>query len=176
MPAILGIDPGYRNLGLARITISGDGPRCKVEEFKTWVESVPWEAKPECFAATFAPSLRRAMEGCSLIAAERLPDFSAVGSRRMMRLDTQVWTRLGVVVGIWTTLALELGIPVRVLSPQQIKGGATGSRVASKAAVRNVIRKALPGFQGTDHEADAAAAALLAADPALVLGTAFHSQ
>lgn len=68
----------------------------------------------------------------------------------------------GVLVAVGHMVAHEAGIPRREFTASAVKKGATGSGKASKGAVLDAMRDRFGFDPATDHEADAAAVAVLA--------------
>jgi len=158
MPHILGVDPGYRNLGLAVIDVSGPRP------------TLVWSARksigsPDSGLA-FVRFLWPILEELHTVydiqgVATETPPFIMT----RVKISSLLWS----ITTIIATWAFVRGIPLRHIMPLNLK------RACCRALGRKYDRKAIPkkkevraavssilGSHGkTSHEDDAALAAIL---------------
>jgi len=170
---ILGIDPGFAALGLARLTVSPvalerDGVDLAV------VRTAKSARKAEVLATS--DNARRLAELVDAIA----PLMDGVAC---IAMEAQSWPRhagsavkVALAHGAVITMARERRIPLIQVSPQDLKRRVTGSRTASKAEVQAALERrygalAWPSPASVrEHAADALGAALCALDhPAVMM-------
>ena len=171
MPTLLGIDPGFAALGLARVELVRDGER--VAEFGV-VRTSKSDRKRAVLASD--DNVRRIVELAQAVERWITPDTIA------LCCESQSWPRssalcgkLGMAWGVIGTLAARHDLPVLQASPKEIKQAVVGKATASKAEVQGALTARygpleLPA-QRTLHEhcCDALGAVVACLDAAPVL-------
>ena len=167
---ILGVDGGVTHIGIAVMRVD-DGPP---ELLESTVMALRFKAQAESYAASLRPSLLRLVGGVDRVGAEAMTFFS----RRQERVSLhggappmETFSKIGVVIGCLTMVAAELGRPYRAMSPQALKAAATGSRVAGKRDMIELVQHLFPGFEdgAGGHRADAVVAGLACWAPGLLM-------
>lgn len=154
---VLGIDPGYKNLGLAVVEFSETGAAPTV----LWSQAayVGETASPEHYSRTIIPYLNNIYTDWA---------FTAVGAETppFIREDVQTTALIHRVFGNIECWAFERGLPVRYVSPRSIKAkarrllGITDVEENSKGLIRTAVEQIVHGkAQRTSHENDAVFAA-----------------
>ncbi len=171
MTALLGIDPGFASLGLARVELVGAGER--VARLGV-VRTAKSDRKRGVLASD--DNVRRIVELAEAVESWITPDVIAICT------ESQSWPRSSAVCGkldlswgVVGALASRHGLPVLQVSPQDLKRCLTGSKTASKAQVQSALTARygpleLPS-QRTLHEhcCDALGAVVACLDAAPVL-------
>lgn len=171
MTALLGIDPGFASLGLARVELVGDGEH--VAELGV-VRTRKSDRKRGVRASD--DNVRRIVELAEAVESWITPDVIA------LCCESQSWPRssavtakLGMSWGVVGALAARHGLPVLQATPQEIKQAVAGVATASKAEVQDALTARygpleLPS-QRTLHEhcCDALGAVVACLDAAPVL-------
>jgi len=158
---VLGVDPGYRNLGLALVRVANDGKAAEVIYSKNM--SVGKATAPMAFTRFLWPELER-------LNAEYGP-IDAVASETPPFIMGQIKTTafLWAVSSIIVAWAHAREIPFRHAAPISLKKAvcrATGEVwnskfIPRKSAVKAVVKSITASSCVTSHESDAALAALL---------------
>lgn len=158
---VLGVDPGYRNLGLALVRISDDGTAAKVTFSKNM--SVGKATAPMAFTKFLWPELER-------LHAEYGP-IEAVASETPPFIMGQIKTTafLWAVSSIIVAWSHAKGIPFRHAAPLSLKKAVCRSvgkpwdrkYIPKKSEVKSVVKSITASTLPTSHEADAVLAALL---------------
>ncbi len=169
---LVGIDPGHRNLGLARLEVADH----RIVAATTQTLSIPKATRIEEYAHLLRPTLLELFTGALHIGAEAFPEVFSRRPRDGHPQPVATWTRIGTVVGIWTAVAEELKVSWSAVLPLVLKRLATANYKAEKADMIAAARSAWPAFQGTDHEADALLAALACGAQEVLLGPGFYRQ
>jgi len=158
---VLGIDPGYRNLGLALLRINSDGSGAELLYSKSM--SVGKVTAPMSFTKFLWPALDRLND--------KFGPIEAVASETPPFIMGQIKTTafLWAVSSIIVAWAHVNKLPFRHSSPIALKravcraSGETWNRkfIPKKRDVRNLITQLIGDTGATSHENDAALAALL---------------
>jgi len=173
---VCGIDLGYANLGIALVELSPNAPSVALVDSVT--TGVPRGTKPEAFMEVLGPVFYRFFGRADAVGAEALSTFvgrTRPGENPLEKAD--VFIKLGVVAGIASEAARVHGIPYRTITPQALKRAVTGTRRAAryrngktdKRPMVAAVRRLVPEFRGTNHEADAILAATAIYAPQAIL-------
>lgn len=154
---VLGIDPGYKNLGLAVVELSETGAAPTV----LWSQDVyvGETATPEHYSQTLVPYLNNVYSQW---------EFTAIGTETPPFIQQQIQTTALIhrVFGNIECWAYERGLPVRYIFPTTIKTkarnllGIKDVKENSKGLIRTAVEHILGGkARRTSHENDAVFAA-----------------
>lgn len=152
---VLGLDPGFRNLGMAVVSVSGESAEV------TWSTNlhVGDGDGPQHYSKTLVPYLNRIYDEFR---------FEAVGAETPPFIQQQIKTTalLHRVFGNIECWAYERDLPVRYIMPTGIKAraraltGETNPKENSKALIRAAVERLVHGkARRTNHENDAVFAA-----------------
>lgn len=158
---VLGVDPGYRNLGLALVRMSADGKAAKVIHSQNM--SVGKATAPMTFTKFLWPELERlnAVYGPIEAVASETPPF-IMGQ---IKTTAFLWAVSSIIVA-W---AHSHNIPFRHAAPLSLKKAvcrAVGKEwnrkfIPKKSEVKAVVKQITASSCHTSHESDAVLAALL---------------
>ncbi|MAA63846.1 MAG: hypothetical protein CL581_03575 [Alteromonadaceae bacterium] len=158
---VLGVDPGYRNLGLSVVRVSEDGKAAKVLHSENM--SVGKATAPMAFTKFLWPKLEalNAEHGPIDSVASETPPF-IMGQ---IKTTAFLWAVSSIVVA-WTHAN---NVAFRHASPLSLKRAvcrATGREwnrkfIPKKSEVKEVVQQITAGTGHTSHENDATLAALL---------------
>ena len=158
---VLGVDPGYRNLGLSVVRISADGQAAKVVYSENM--SVGKATAPMAFTKFLWPRLEELDKQYGPIeaVASETPPF-IVGQ---IKTTAFLWAVSSIIVA-W---AHSRGTPFRHASPLSLKKAvcrAVGKEwdrkfIPKKSEVKSVVKSITASDSVTSHESDATLAALL---------------
>lgn len=171
---VLGIDPGFSKLGVARISLTRGGVlRC---EGVAVVKTAKASKKERVALRVSADDVRRSKvlwDGISALAGD-IPNgaIDAVAYEVYQPIPGKAssGTKVAMAVGLALGLGFTLRVPVYAVLPQDVKRETVGRQSASKAAVREALCERIPGlrdhFAGIpdshlEHASDAAAVALV---------------
>jgi len=175
MTTIIGVDPGFACLGLARVALlPGGGERVECLE----VIRTEASARKREIRAT-DDNLRRAGELAAALDGWIGPDVVAICS------ESQSWPRnaattakVGMCWGVIAAVAHRHGLPVLQASPQEIKRAVAGRKTASKGEIMVALEcryddlPPWPAQKGlVEHAADALAAVVACLDHPMFLMT-----
>lgn len=162
---ILGIDPGFANIGIFMVTVTKTGETavaCRVVTTKPAAKKQRIHAYDDEHRRL--EEIERAFLGVldgykpDIVATETFPSLRSASATR----------KIALVYGALHALARARGIPWRSYAPQEIKREITSKRSASKEEVFEALKSWFPGFTGwpstkkVEHVADAGGAALSA--------------
>lgn len=172
--AVLGIDPGFAALGLARVEYRADGCTA-VDTLRTFRT-----AKSGKKAAVLATedNMRRCQE-----IGEALATYFADEDVVAVCCESQSWPRnagaaakVAMAWGVLAEIARARGVPIVQASPQRIKLAACGRRSATKLEVRAAMDKRYPLHPpwprrkaDVEHAADALAAVWACRDAGVIV-------
>lgn len=167
----MGIDPGLANLGLARLELHPDGERVTGLEV---VRTQPSPRKAEVLAAS--DSLRRLGELHRALETWITPDVVCIASESMSwPRNAGAAVKVAMTWGLVAALAARHGLPIVLVSPQDLKRRLTGSRTATKEAVQRALERRYGAIQWPEppsireHAADALGAVVACLDAPAVL-------
>lgn len=174
MVTVLGIDPGFANIGLMAIQLKG--PKRKViATFSIETKKPPKKKRTIREADDDIRRLNEIEMQFHEIMEEIRPDVVAM--ERVPRLRNPAATRqCALAWGAMHAICRSGKIPVLIYDTDAIKKRVTGDKQASKAKMVKGLKKIFPRFRGwpegkrVEHVADAGGAALCAEnDPAVEL-------
>jgi len=145
---VLGLDPGLRHTGWGVIDVAGNR--------LTHVADGVIHAAPDEPLATRLVSLFRQI---TAVVERFAPDEAAVEETFVNR-NASSTLRLGVARGVVLLAPAECGLPVAEYSANLVKKAVVGAGHAEKSQVQLMVRRLLPGCDGS--EADAADALAVA--------------
>lgn len=158
---VLGVDPGYRNLGLSIVRVSDDGKAAKVIHSENM--SVGKATAPMAFTKFLWPRLVELNQehGPIEAVASETPPF-IMGQ---IKTTAFLWAVSSIIVA-WTH---SMGIPFRHASPLSLKKAvcrAVNKKwnqkfIPKKSEVKEVVQSITADVGVTSHENDATLAALL---------------
>lgn len=168
---ILGIDPGFANVGLFGLALSGPHVVAELAQVITTKKSPKKRGLRQ-----YDDETRRLVEiedQFTQVLDTFKPDI--VSAERFASLRSAATTRvIALAFGAMHALARARQLPFLIHEPEEIKWHLCQDRKASKIAVGKAIMSKFPGFKGwpssgkAEHIADAAGAAILARQDALV--------
>lgn len=157
---ILGVDPGYRKLGLALVETD------TATVLDTWtVDCGNVYYKQHCFVDRIMRQIHREYGKPALIATENVPNGFAGRGSGGRTACTMHWVLGG--IGMW---AAQHGVPMRGIPPKSLKTyaaktigvhpseweGAKGTRAKLKSGIAEAVAKITgQADHKSDHEADA---------------------
>ena len=157
---VLGVDPGYRNLGLSIVEISGDGKKAKVLYSKN--VSVGKATAPMMFTKFLWPRLVALHKeyGIEAVASETPPFIMG-----QIKTTAFLWA-VGSIIVAW---AHNEGVPFKHASPISLKRGVCRALelpwdrkfIPKKKDVKAAVRRITGDCGSTSHEDDATLAAIL---------------
>jgi len=140
---VLGLDPGFANVGYALVAVSADGVQVVRGSAGEWRMGT-WKTKKSDKKRSVRASeddVRRARE-----IVKSLRELLLEADVKVLCVETMSFPRssrvaqqMGVCWGVITALAEVLDIPITQATPQEIKKKVCGSGSASKQAVQKVL-------------------------------------
>lgn len=171
MIAIIGCDPGFAALGLARLDLAADAEQVGALAV---ARTAPSPRKASVLAAS--DNLRRLGELHRALEAMIDPSVICIASESMSwPRNAGAAVKIAMVWGLISAVAGRHGLPIVLVSPQDLKARLTGSRSATKEAVQEALQARYgvihwPSPPSTvEHCADALGACVAALDSAPVL-------
>lgn len=141
---VLGIDPGFKNIGLFGLTRLSPGVKAE------FARLILTEKKNKGREGQYHDELRRLDEieaAFALAIDEFKPDV--IGAERYASLrSAQVTRQLALAFGGMHAIARRRGLPFLIFDPEEIKMELCGSRKAEKPKMVRALKNLFPTFQG----------------------------
>lgn len=145
---VLGIDPGLANTGYG--VVRGSGSR---------VEALAWGTLRTTPRQAVEARLLTLNEGLAAVLAEHSVDAAALESFFVHPVSTSAMG-MAAARGALLVACARAGVGVTEYSPNSLKQAVTGNGRADKHQVRSMVSRITRVDPGTDHAADALAAAI----------------